>query len=383
MLKLSKHAIAQSLTDIINMSLIRGVVPRAWKRARVVPIFKSGDISSLNNYRPISILPIVSKIVERTVHKQLSEFLDINNILHPNQSGFRPMHSTNTVLMKLVSQWSLNIENKQLTGVGFVDLRKAFDTVDHELLISKLISIGCSEESVKWFKSYLSDREQITNFKGKKSHSLIIKMGVPQGSILRPLLFSIYVNSMPNCISNGIIDMYADDTTLSVSGATAHEVEQKLTLGLNEVMTWITKNRLVLNSDKTFVMVIGSRANLKKIESFNVYLNTTLLNRVHSIKCLGVLIDDELNWSSHVDKVIKISQRNISVIKRARTYLPQNSLKLLYNSLVLPHMDYCSAVWSNRYQSQTNQLRKVQKRAARLIMNETYTKPLQPSCLKI
>ena len=223
------------------MSLIRGVVPRAWKRARVVPIFKSGDISSLNNYRPISILPIVSKIVERTVHKQLSEFLDINNILHPNQSGFRPMHSTNTVLMKLVSQWSLNIENKQLTGVAFVDLRKAFDTVDHELLISKLISIGCSEESVKWFKSYLSDREQITNFKGKTSHSLIIKMGVPQGSILGPLLFSIYVNSMPNCISNGIIDMYADDTTLSVSGATAHEVEQKLTLALNEVMTWITK----------------------------------------------------------------------------------------------------------------------------------------------
>ena len=134
-LKLSKHAIAQSLTDIINMSLIRGVVPRAWKRARVVPIFKSGDISSLNNYRPISILPIFSKIVERTVHKQLSAFLDIDNKLHPNQSGFRPMHSTSTVLMKLVSQWSLNIENKQLTGVAFVDLRKAFDTVDHELLI--------------------------------------------------------------------------------------------------------------------------------------------------------------------------------------------------------------------------------------------------------
>ena len=146
-------------------------------------------------------------------------------------------------------------------------------------------------------------------------------------------------------------------------------------LALNEVMTWITKNRLVLNSDKTCVMVIGSRDNLKKIESFNVYINTILLNRVHSTKCLGVLIDDELNWSSHVDMVIKISQRNISVTRRARTYLPQNSLKLLYNSLVLPHMDYCSAVRSNRYQSETTQLRKVQKRAARLIMNETYATP--------
>ena len=114
---------------------------------------------------------------------------------------------------------------------------------------------------------------------------------------------------------------------------------------------------------------------LRKLNLLMCDLNTTLLNRVHSITCLGVLIDDELNWSSHVDKVIKISQKNISVIKRARTYLPPNSLKLLYNSLVLPHMDYCSAVWSNRYQSQTNQLRKVQKRAARLIMNETYETP--------
>ena len=374
-LKLSKHVIAQSLTDIINMSLIRGVVPCAWKRARVVPIFKSGDISSLSNYRPISILPIVSKIVERAVHKQLSEFLDANNILHPNQSGFRPMHSTNTILMKLVSQWSLNIDNKLLIGVAFVDLRKAFDTVDHEVLISKLTSIGCTKESIKWFKSYLSDREQITYFKGKKSNSLMIKMGVPQGSILGPLLFSIYVNSMPNCTSNGIIDMYADDTTLSVIGTTGSEVEQKLTIALHELMTWITKNQLVVNSDKTCVMVIGSRAYLKKIESFNVFINATLLNRVHSTKCLGVLIDDELNWSSHVDKITKTTQRNISVIRRAKIYLPQNSLKLLYNSLVLPHFDYCSAVWSNRYQSQTTQLRKVQKRAARLILNQSYETP--------
>ena len=136
-----------------------------------------------------------------------------------------------------------------------------------------MASIGCTKESIKWFKSYLSDREQITYFKGKKSNSLMIKMGVPQGSILGPLLFSIYVNSMPNCTSNGIIDMYADDTTLSVSGTTGSEVEQKLTIALHELMTWITKNRLVLNSDKTCVMVIGSRAYLKKIESFNVFIN--------------------------------------------------------------------------------------------------------------
>ena len=141
------------------------------------------------------------------------------------------------------------------------------------------------------------------------------------------------------------------------------------------MLTWITKNRLVLNSDKTCVMLIGSRANLRKVESFNVYLNDTLLNRVRSAKCLGIVIDDELNWSKHVDKVTKTTQRNVSVIKRAKAYLPQGSLKLLYNSLVLPHFDYCSPVWSNRYQSQTTQLFKVQKRAARLIMNQSYETP--------
>jgi len=183
MLKLSKEIIAQPVTDIINQSLTTGIVPHAWKRARVVPIFKSGDIASLNNYRPISVLPIVSKIIERAVHKQLSEFLESNNLLHPNQSGFRPKHSTTTILMKLVNQWSLNIDNKQLNGVAFIDLRKAFDTVDHELLLMKLRRIGCADEFIDWFNSYLSERKQITSFKGKKSHPKTIKMGVPQGSI--------------------------------------------------------------------------------------------------------------------------------------------------------------------------------------------------------
>ena len=194
----------------------------------------------------------------------------------------------------------------------------------------------------------------------------MIKMGVPQGSILGPLLFSIYVNSMPNCTSNGIIDMYADDTTLSVSGTTGSEVEQKLTIALHELMTWITKNRLVLNSDKTCVMVIGSRAYLKKIESFNVFINATLLNRVHSTKCLGVLIDDELNWSSHVDKITKPTQRNISVIRRANIYLTQNSLKLLFNSLVLPHFDYCSAVWSKQISISNHSTTKSSKEGSKI-----------------
>ena len=328
-----------------------------------------------SNYRPISILSVVSKIIERAVHRQLSEFIDENYILNSNQSGFRPKHSTTTALTKFVNDLSWNIENKQISGVAFIDLRKAFDTVDHNILLAKLTDIGCSRECVQWFKSYLTDREQTVSFKGTKSDPLTVMMGVPQGSILGPLLFSIYVNTLPNCISHGNVDMYADDTTLMVSGSSVTDVEQKLSFALQELMVWINHNRLVLNTDKTCVMVIASRANLNKITSFKVSINGKALKRVNVAKCLGVLIDEELNWSKHVDKVTKVTQRNVSVIKRAKDYLPLISLKLLYNALVLPHFDYCSSVWSNRYQEQTSKLKKVQKRAARIILNKSYETP--------
>ena len=375
LLKMTKNIIAESLCDIINKSLSTGVVPRKWKKARVVPIFKSGDISSMNNYRPISILPIVSKIIERAVHQQLSEFLDANDLLHPNQSGFRPKHSTATALAKLVNQWSLNIDNNKISGVAFIDLRKAFDTVDHELLLHKLACIGCSKKTITWFKSYLGDRQQVTQFKGAKSHPSTIKLGVPQGSILGPLLFSIYVNSLPECVPEGIIDMYADDTTLTVSANDATVLEEKLTVALKRVMAWIRDNRLVLNAEKTCVMIIGSHANLRKIESFTISLNGNLIKRVQFTKCLGVMIDEELKWFKQVDNVCKLTQKSIGMLKRAKCFLPVQSLRLLYNSLVLPRFDYCSIIWSNRFHAHTNKLRKIQKRAARIILNKTYDTP--------
>ena len=155
-------------------------------------------MSSLNNYRPISILPIVSKIKERAVHQQVSEFLDENQLLPSNQSGFRPKHSTATALAKLVNQWSLNIDNKEISGVAFIDLRKAFNTVKHELLLHKLACICCSNRTIYWFKSYLGDRQKVTQFKGAKSHPSTIKLGVPQVQFLVPFYFQymliVYLN---------------------------------------------------------------------------------------------------------------------------------------------------------------------------------------------
>ena len=374
-LKMARFIIADSLTCLINRSITTGYVPKGWKEARVIPIYKTGDMSTPNNYRPISVLPIVSKILEKAVHFQLFEFLDKNDILFPNQSGFRPLHSTATALMKLVNQWSSNIDNNKLTGVAFIDLRKAFDTVDHNILLNKLEAIGCSDTSIKWFRSYLSNREQMVCFKGVMSRSSKVLMGVPQGSILGPLLFSLYINSLPKCINDGIIDMYADDTTLTVSGSNVSEVEQKLTKGMENILSWVTKNRLVLNADKTNVMLIGKGSVVNNVTDFSVAVNGSILKRVKVAKCLGVMIDDELRWTEQVEKVIKTAQKNISVIKRAKSYVPTRSLKLLYNAIVLPHFDYCSSVWSERFQRQTLKLQKVQKRAARVILGEGFDIP--------
>ena len=215
--------------------------------------------------------------------------MDENQLLHHNQSGFRPKHSTATALAKLVNQWSLNIDNKEISGVAFIDLRKAFDTVDHELLLHKLACIGCSNRTIYWFKSYLGDRQQVTQFKGAKSHPSTIKLGVPQGLILCPLLFSIYVNSLPECTPEGIIYMYADDTTLTVSANDATVVEEKITVALNRIMAWIKENRLVLNTEQTCVILIGSPANLNKIESFTISLNGNLIKSFKFTKCLGLI----------------------------------------------------------------------------------------------
>ena len=375
LLKIACPVILQSLTKILNMSLVHGYVPDGLKSAKIVPIFKSGNTSDIGNYRPISILPIVSKILERAVYTQLYEYINEHDLLHPNQSGFRPMHSTTTILAKMVNQWSRNVDGGDLTGVAFIDLRKAFDTVNHDILLAKLSSLGCSASALKWFSSYLSGRTQRVYLNKASSKPQVVVHGVPQGSILGPLLFSVYVNSMPLSVSNGIIDMYADDTTLTVHGKTTTEVEHKLSTALMQISEWLTRNRLVLNYDKTNVMVIGSKTKLRDTADFKVEINGIDLRRVHKTKCLGVMIDDELKWTDQVGKVVHTVQAKLGVIRRVKPYIPVHAVRLLYNAFILPHFDYCSQIWSERFNMHTNKLLKLQKRAARLILGEGYDTP--------
>ena len=215
--KQSIDIISKPLTRIINLSLSSGIVPKQLKLARIIPLFKSGDQDLYANYRPVSVLPIFSKFLEKVVYKRLYNFLIKYNILFDNQYGFRKNHSTALALLHLYDTLANAIDNKEYTMGVFIDLSKAFDTVNHEILLAKLQHYGIRGTPLKWFESYLSGREQFVNFNGYCSSYKLVKCGVPQGSVLGPLLFLIYINDICNVSSALDILLFADDTSIFFS----------------------------------------------------------------------------------------------------------------------------------------------------------------------
>ena len=213
-------------------------------------MFKEDIKSDPNNYRPISVLPIVSKLIERIVFNQLYSFLVENDLLADSQHGFRPKHSTLTALLEATNEWYLNIDNDLLNGVLFLDLKKAFDTVDHNILLKKLELYGVDPHALQWFTSYLSGRQQKTYANSTLSNSLPIACGVPQGSILGPLLFLIYINDLQMCTSSSTTKMYADDTCLFASAQDPSILQSNLNEGLKKVLSWLHANKLTLNIKK-------------------------------------------------------------------------------------------------------------------------------------
>ena len=199
--------------------------PSEWKTARVSPIFKKGKKNDPNNYRPISVIPAVAKIFEKVIFEQLYNYFNIKRLLTHCQSGFRSLHSTLTALLEATSNWSVNIDSGLLNGVIFIDLKKAFDTIDHDILLRKLQIYGVDQSSLKWFQSYLSGRSQKCNVNGCLSSSVPVAYGVPQGSNLGPLLFLVYINDLPNCLSAASPRMFADDTNISYAANTLSELE--------------------------------------------------------------------------------------------------------------------------------------------------------------
>ena len=365
--------VASSLCCIFNRSITSGIFPTEWKFTKVVPLFKQGERSDLNNYRPISIIPVVAKVFERIVYNQFYEYLTENNLISSSQSGFRSFHSTATALLEATDSWAFNIDKGNVNAVVFLDLKKAFDTVDHTILLSKLKAFGVTGVTYNWFNSYLDDRKQKCFVNGCLSDSKPLLCGIPQGTILGPLLFLLYINDLPNCLSISQPRMYADDTHLTFASNDVTILEENMNNELTKVSEWLIANKLTLNRSKTEFMLLGSRQRLSTLSGpLSFSINGDSIKQVEFAKSLGVYIDKNLTWNLHITNISKKIASGIGILKRSRSFVPFKTLLCIYNSLVQPHFDYCSVVWGNCNKTLASKLQKLQNRAARVLTSSSY-----------
>ena len=371
-LKLSASIITGSLTYIYNLCLSNKTFPDILKQAKVVPVYKkSGNVSDPNNYRPISILPVLSKPIEKHISKHTMEHFLKNDLLHQNQSGFRPNHSCHTALVKLVDQWLENIDQNEYTGVLLVDFAKAFDVIDRNLLIKKLNLYNINDNHLDLIKSFLSNRQQSVYYNNKFSCMLPLNYGVPQGSNLGPILFSIYINDLPLYIKNKC-DLFADDTTIHTSNKKLQTISTQLQLNVNELLQWSELNHMALNPSKTKRMLITTRQrrqNIKEeLKDINVY-NITI-NNTESHKLLGVIIDDNLSWSPHVSNLCKKVSSKIYALNRIKHVLNIKCRKLYFQTYIQSLIDYASTLWDGASNETIRHLRSLHKRGLKTVFSK-------------
>ncbi|KAI8482827.1 hypothetical protein Bbelb_394890 [Branchiostoma belcheri] len=372
LLKDSSPVIAKPLTHIFNLSLASGEVPSEWKEAQISPVHKSGNCADVGNYRPVSVLSVTSKVMERLVCNQVTRYLTRCKLLTSHQSGFRRHHSTATAVQKIVEDITSGFNGSKVTVALFLDLRKAFDTVNHDILLGKLKKLGFDSGAMDWFSSYLSERFQCTCLQGQYSTKTRVSCGVPQGSVLGPLLFCLYVNDLPNVIEKCSIHMYADDTVLYYSADSVKACEETVSMDMKRVVKWLNENKLLLHPDKTKAMLFGLPQKLRHAgTSVNITDGTNVYEQVDSFTYLGVTLDPSLRWSAHVQRITKKLLSGLGAMRRARAFVTKEVLQTMYQTLVLSHLDYCATAWlpslvqSNK--TLTSQLDRLVNRAARLI----------------
>ena len=369
----------EPITHLVNESLKSGIFPSELKLARVVPIFKSGDPSLLTNYRPISVLSFFSKILEKIVYNIVFDFLCENEILYDYQFGFRSKHSTQQALITLVDNVTKSLDGSNIVISLFIDLKKAFDTVHHRILLRKLYAYGIRGILLKWFESYLTDRSQYVIYDGVESEIRPVECGVPQGSILGPLLFIISMNDICNVSDLMFAIMYADDTCFLMNGTDLHKLIKQLNVELDSLCTWFKSNKLSLNTQKTFYMIFH-RARLKSIDGMNndVIMDNNALIKVNSIKYLGVIVDNKLNWIDHITYVKNKISKGLGIMYKARRYLHKSSLRNLYHAYIYPYLTYCIEVWGCASKCQLNALLLLQKKIIRIMTFSPYLAHTDP-----
>ena len=358
----------EPVKHIINLSFAEGVVPVELKIAKVMPLFKADDAHSFSNYRPISILPIISKIFEKLVSFRLIKYLTHYKILYNYQFGFREKHSTELALHLLNNYIATSFENKTFTLGIFLDFSKAFDTVNFEILLNKLNHYGIRGIPLKLFKNYLENREQHVTYKSTSSTNQTITTGVPQGSILGPLLFLIYINDLATVSPKLFSIIYADDSNLLLNGESPSALIKTANIELKKVVNWLQSNKLSLNIKKSKYMLF-SRKGTTPIYEDKLCINNNEIYRVDQIKFLGYIIDEKLSWKPHINYVsLKIS-KNAAVLRKLKKHVNVDNIYNLYYSLVYPYLINGIAVWGASGITTLAPIVTLQKRVVRLLTN--------------
>lgn len=372
-----KHVIPlvrEKVCQICNNMLESGVYPDALKVAKVVLINKGGDEQDLNNYRPISILPLFSKVFEKIINVRLSKYLKKNGIISEAQYGFQKGKSTEMALIHIRDKMVQNFERNLYTVGIFLDLSKAFDSIHHEILLNKCFLYGIRGIAFNLIESYLSGRYQYVKMHGAESRKGLIIYGVPQGSILGPLLFLLYINDIVNIPNTPNIVLYADDTSIFFSNDNLPDLSRIANSYLKDLFMWLVSNRLRMNIQKT-KFIIFRPVNKPVDSSFSLHLNGVPLERTNEIKFLGVWFHESLHWNTHVNKLARQLSRQVGAISRIRNILPKWLIKTIYYAVVYSRLYYCLLVWGNTTAENLRKLRVLQRRAVRLITNDDFFTP--------
>ena len=434
-IKLIIEDILPALTHIINLSLTSLVFPNLWKLAKVIPLLKKGDPLDPQNYRPVALLSILSKVLERVIFKQVVEYVEKNSLLHPSHHGSRAHHSTSTAVIEMYDGWVESLENDEMAGVMMLDLSAAFDLVDHQLLLQKLELLGFDKPAVLWMWSYLCGRSQCVYVDGKFSDLEPVEVGVPQGSVLGALLYILFVNDLPevvhghlgasqpdhgqseaahehlgdgqgesvqghigvgqvcqvqgevknkilyniNCRTCGTLCCYVDDSTYMCSGSDPAQLSSKLSSQYKLLATYMGDNRLVINNDKTHLLVMGGRRHAALRQQVSIDTGTVVVTPVETEKLLGLNIHQSLKWKEHVldskKSMVNTLTTRLNALKQVSRNASFKTRLMVANACFMSIITYMVAVWGGTEEYVIRAVQVMQNKAARCVTKLSWYTP--------